>query len=203
MVDPRRVKLAEPQPLPSEYAQMWRSASARAPARSAPSSSVIAFPCRRGHADELAIPMRLPCHVAQAPWPASLPDEPVPAVELCDFLQQPVADLASNIVSIPIRRSVSASPRSMPYTANAWGATPPWRSPSPPCRTPLARLSAPPARTRPALPAASAGLTPPATKSSPARWWRAAPSTSAARMTRYTRVRVNFVGMPGSAGLRG
>ena len=201
MVDPRRVKLAEPQPLPSEYAQMWRSASARAPARSAPSSSVIAFPCRRGHADELAIPMRLPCHVAQAPWPASLPDEPVPAVELCDFLQQPVADVGiQHRLDPPVAlgfSSVDAVHR------ERMGRDPTWRSPGPPCRTPLARLSAPPARTRPALPAASAGLTPPATKSSPARWWRAAPSTSAARMTRYTRVRVNFVGMPGSARPRG
>jgi hypothetical protein len=37
--------------------------------------------------------MRLRCHVASAPRPASLLDEPVPAVELCNLRQQPVADL--------------------------------------------------------------------------------------------------------------
>jgi hypothetical protein len=51
------------------------------------------LPGRRGHADELAISVRLRRHVAPAPWPASLLDEPVPAVELCNLRQQPGADL--------------------------------------------------------------------------------------------------------------
>lgn len=51
------------------------------------------LPGRGSHADELAIPMRLRRHVAAAPGPAGLLDEPVPAVELGDLLQQPVADL--------------------------------------------------------------------------------------------------------------
>jgi hypothetical protein len=50
-------------------------------------------PGRRGHADELAVPVRVQRHVARAAWPASLLDEPVPAVEFGNLRQQPVADL--------------------------------------------------------------------------------------------------------------
>ena len=66
---------------------------------------------RRGHADELAVPVRLRRHVAPARWPASLLDEPVLAVELRDLLQQPVADLGVQC---------RLDPR--PYTANVNGA---------------------------------------------------------------------------------
>ena len=72
---------------------MWASASARAAARSAPSSSAMAWPVRGGHVDELAIPVRLGDHVAPVPWPAGVLDEPVPAVQLGDLGQQPAADL--------------------------------------------------------------------------------------------------------------
>jgi hypothetical protein len=43
----------------------------------------------------------------------------VPAVEPRSLLHQPAADLGGNVVSI--RRWVSASQRSTPYTANANG----------------------------------------------------------------------------------
>lgn len=74
---------------------------------------------RRGYADELAVPVRLRRHVAPAPWPAGLLDEPVPAVELCDLLQQPAADLGvQRRLDPPIGLGF---PRSRPYTANANG----------------------------------------------------------------------------------
>ena len=93
MADPRRAKFAEPRPLLSrvrpDVAERFGSGGSKVGA--------VEFrdclPGRRGHADELAIPMCLRRHVAAAPRPASLLDEPVPAVEHCSLLQQPVADL--------------------------------------------------------------------------------------------------------------
>ena len=94
MVDPRRAELAEPRPLPSgvhpDVAERFGSGGSS-------KAGAVEFrdclPRRRGHADELAIPVRLQRHVAPAPWPARLLDEPVPAVGFGKLRQQPVADL--------------------------------------------------------------------------------------------------------------
>jgi hypothetical protein len=74
---------------------------------------------RRGHADELAIPVRTQCHVAPAPGPASLLNEPVAAVKLGNLFQQPVADLGvQRDLDPPVGLGF---PRSRQYTANANG----------------------------------------------------------------------------------
>lgn len=65
------------------------------------------------------MPMRLRRHVALTPWPPSLLDEPVPAVELRSLLQQPGAELG-----VQRRLDPPAGlrfPRSTPYNANANG----------------------------------------------------------------------------------
>ena len=78
-----------------EYARMWPSASARAAARSAPSSSAIAFPVDAAR----RMNSRYPC-VCDATLRRRLAGEPVrragtggTGVPLGNLLQQPVADL--------------------------------------------------------------------------------------------------------------